>query len=217
MTANQRLWELTGGSGQIFSVHCIRRISTSATGTVSGRLRIIIRLSILEPSVMTRRRLTIARLMAIIILIALGLTAFKYALRRPSHPNILFKRFALIGRIDLNRDNQDDRQELKQIIEEAGGIVEFDFPPPDVGQQSGTLSARIDWYVIDSREPLREARSPNSVRVVAGRPDFKKRMSALIKEGTARWHKADADRTPVILLGQWHRLTGNEQMVNRSI
>ncbi|MFI5459449.1 MAG: hypothetical protein ACHRXM_28830 [Isosphaerales bacterium] len=131
---------------------------------------------------MTRRRLTIARLMAIIILIALGLTAFKYALRRPSHPAILFKRFALVGRIDLNRDNQDDRQELKQIIEEAGGIVEFDFPPPDVGQQSGTLSNRIDWYVIDSRVPLREVRSSNSERVVAGRPDFQKRMSELLKE-----------------------------------
>jgi hypothetical protein len=131
---------------------------------------------------MTRRRLTIARLMAIIILVALGLTAFKYALRRPSHPAILFKRFALVGRIDLNRDNQDDRQELKQIIEEAGGIVEFDFPPPDVGQQSGTLSNRIDWYVIDSRVPLREVRSSNSERVVAGRPDFQKRMSELLKE-----------------------------------
>ena len=131
---------------------------------------------------MTRRRLTIARLMAVIILVALGLTAFKYALRRPTHPAILFKRFALVGPIDLNRDNQDDRQELKQIIEEAGGIVEFDFPPPDVGQQSGTLSNRIDWYVIDSRVPLREVRSSNSERVVARRPDFQKRMSELLKE-----------------------------------
>jgi hypothetical protein len=131
---------------------------------------------------MTRRRLTIARLMAIIILVALGLTAFKYALRRPSHPAILFKRFALVGRIDLNRDNQDDRQELKQIIEEAGGIVEFDFPPPDVGQQCGTLSNRIDWYVIDARVPLREARLSNSERVAEGRPDFQKRMSELRKE-----------------------------------
>jgi hypothetical protein len=131
---------------------------------------------------MTRRRLTIARLMAVIILVALGLTAFKYALRRPSHPAILFKRFALVGPIDLNRDNQDDRQELKQMIEEAGGIVEFDFPPPDLGQQSGTLSNRIDWYVIDSRVPLRKVRSSNSERVVAGRPDFQKRMSEIIKE-----------------------------------
>jgi hypothetical protein len=103
-------------------------------------------------------------------------------LRRPSHPAILFKRFALVGRIDMNRENPDDRQELKQIIEEADGIVEFDFPPPDVGQQSGTLSNRIDWYVIDSRVPLREVRSSNSERVVAGRPDFQKRMSELLKE-----------------------------------
>jgi hypothetical protein len=131
---------------------------------------------------MTRRHLTIARLMAIIILIALGLTALKYALRRPSHPDILFKRFALIGGIDMNRDNQDDRQELKQIIEEAGGIVEFDFPPPDVGQRSGTLSNRIDWYVTDNRLPLREVRSSNSERAVAGRPDFQKRMSKVLKE-----------------------------------
>ena len=131
---------------------------------------------------MTRRRLTIARLMAIIILVAFGLTAFKYALRRPSHPAIFFKRFALVGRIDLNRDNQDDRQELKQIIEEAGAIVEFDFPPPDVGQQCGTLSNRIDWYVIDGRVPLREVRSSNSERVVAERPDFQKRMSEVVKE-----------------------------------
>jgi hypothetical protein len=131
---------------------------------------------------MTRRRLTIARLMAIIILVSLGLTAFKYALRRPSHPAILGKRFALIGRIDLNRDGQDDRQELKRMIEEAGGSVEFDFPPPDVGQRSGTLSNRIDWYVTDNRVPLREVRSSNSERVVAERPDFQKRMSELIKE-----------------------------------
>jgi hypothetical protein len=131
---------------------------------------------------MTRRRLTIARLMVVIILVALGLTAFKYALRRPSHPAIRFKHFALVGRIDLNRDNQDDRQDLKQIIEEAGGIVEFDFPPPDVGQQSGTLSDRIDWSVIDSRVPLREVRSSNFNRVVAERPDIQKQMSELLKE-----------------------------------
>jgi hypothetical protein len=137
---------------------------------------------ILEPGVMARRRLTIARLMAIIILIALGLAAYKHSLRRPSHPSILFKLFALVGRIDMNRDNQDDREEFKAIIEEACGIVEFDFPPPDVGQKSGTLSSRIHWYVTDDRTPLRDVRSLNSERVVAERPDFQKRMSAFVKE-----------------------------------
>ncbi len=131
---------------------------------------------------MTRRRLTIARLMAIIILIALGLAALKFAVRRPSNPDILFKRFALIGPIDMNRDSQDDRRELKEIIEEAGGIVEFDYPPPDIGQRSGTLSNRIDWYVTDNRLPLRELRSSNFERAVASRPDFQKRMSKVLKE-----------------------------------
>ncbi len=44
------------------------------------------------------------------------------------------------------------------------------------------LSNRIDWYVTDDRGPLREVRSSNSERVVAGRPDFQKRMSELLKE-----------------------------------
>jgi hypothetical protein len=131
---------------------------------------------------MTRRRLTIARMMGIMIVVALGLTAFKYALRRPSHPDILGKRFALLGRIDMNRDNQDDRQELKKMIEGAGGIVEFDFPPPDSGQRCGTLSNRIDWYVTDGRPVFRDLRLSNSESMAEGAPDFEKRMSALIKE-----------------------------------
>jgi hypothetical protein len=35
-------------------------------------------------------------------------------------------RFALVGKIDVNRDGQDDRDELKRTIEEAGGVIEFD-------------------------------------------------------------------------------------------
>ena len=42
------------------------------------------------------------------------------------------------------------------MIQEAGGIVDFDLPPPDVGKETGKLSPRIDWYVIDDRMPLRE-------------------------------------------------------------
>jgi hypothetical protein len=161
---------------------------------------------------MTRRRLTIARLMAIIILIALGMTAFKYALRRPSHPAIFFKRFALVGRIDTNRDNQDDRQELEQMIEEAGGIVEFDFPPPDVGQQFGTLSNRIDWYVTDGRVPLRLDRSPNSERVVFGPPDFQKRIGELLREA-----RLDGIRPMPIerLLSDLGNGTGSQAVSNR--
>jgi hypothetical protein len=60
-------------------------------------------------------------------------------------------RFALIGKIDANRDDEDDRDELKRMIIKAGGVIDFDLPPSDVGQETGTLSPRIDWYVTDGR------------------------------------------------------------------
>ena len=60
-------------------------------------------------------------------------------------------RFALVGMMDVNRDDKDDRDELKRLIQRAGGSIDFDLPPPDVGQEVGTLSPRIDWYIIDDR------------------------------------------------------------------
>ena len=78
-------------------------------------------------------------------------------------------RFALIGKIDVNRDGNDDRDELKRVIEEAGGVIEFDLPPPDVGKEIGVLTPRIDWYVTDDRTPL-----------PAG--PLSQRISAVIKE-----------------------------------
>ena len=44
----------------------------------------------------------------------------------PNNPT----RFALVGKIDVNRDGRDDREELKRMIQEAGGVVDFDLPPP---------------------------------------------------------------------------------------
>jgi hypothetical protein len=72
-------------------------------------------------------------------------------------------RFALIGKIDVNRDGNDDRDELKRVIEEAGGVIEFDLPPPDVGKEIGVLTPRIDWYVTDDRTP--SPRGPLSERI----------------------------------------------------
>ena len=31
-------------------------------------------------------------------------------------------RFALVGKMDVNRDGRDDREELKRMIQEAGGV-----------------------------------------------------------------------------------------------
>jgi hypothetical protein len=78
-------------------------------------------------------------------------------------------RFALVGKIDVNRDGKDDRDELTRMIKEAGGTVDFDLPPPEVGKVTGTLSPRIDWYVTDARPPLE-------------RGPFPTQMSSVIKE-----------------------------------
>jgi hypothetical protein len=88
------------------------------------------------------------------------------------------QRFGLIGKLDTNRDGKDDRAEIIRMIEAAGGVVEFDLPPPgvdrgpgqaavaraftrmgepippSVGRASGKLSGLAFAYVTDDRAPL---------------------------------------------------------------
>ncbi len=88
------------------------------------------------------------------------------------------QRFALIGKMDVNRDGKDDRGELIRMIEAAGGVVEFDLPPPGVdrapgqaavarafarigepvppavGRASGKISGLAFAYVTDNRPTL---------------------------------------------------------------
>ena len=91
-------------------------------------------------------------------------------------------RFAVIGKIDVNRDGKDDRQDLKRMIEEAGGIVDYDLPPPNHGKESGKLSARISWYVTDERMPLREVFEARTDAGLAAQAQFDKRYGQAIKE-----------------------------------
>lgn len=62
--------------------------------------------------------------------------------------------YALIGKIDVNRDGRDDREDLKRMIKAAGGLVTYDLPPSNVGSESGKLSPLISFYVIDERIPI---------------------------------------------------------------
>jgi hypothetical protein len=91
-------------------------------------------------------------------------------------------RFALVGKMDVNRDDKDDREELKRMIEEAGGVVDFDLPPPEVGRETGTLSPRIDWYVTDIRMPLRDQFKAKSDVSLTNQSTLAKRMGEVIKE-----------------------------------
>ncbi|MFO0893098.1 MAG: hypothetical protein U0790_28670 [Isosphaeraceae bacterium] len=94
-------------------------------------------------------------------------------------------RFALIGKIDVNRDGKDDRQDLKRLIEEAGGIIDYDLPPPGFGREWGKLTARDAWYVVDERPPLRELFAAKSDRAVAEESKFLERKGQVIKQARA--------------------------------
>ena len=94
-------------------------------------------------------------------------------------------RFALIGKIDVNRDGKDDRQDLKRMIEEAGGIVDYDLPPPTHGKETGKLTARIAWYVTDERMPLRDVFEAKTDAGIAAQTQFEKQRGQAIKEARA--------------------------------
>jgi hypothetical protein len=91
-------------------------------------------------------------------------------------------RFALVGKIDVNRDGRDDRAELKRMIEEAGGTVDFDLPPAELGKESGVMSPRIDWYVIDDRPPLRDTYDAKSATTEVSQEKLNKRVGEVTKE-----------------------------------
>jgi hypothetical protein len=92
-------------------------------------------------------------------------------------------RFALIGKIDVNRDGRDDREELKRMIQESGGIVEYDLPPPWIGKEAGKLSPRIDWYVTDERMPFHEVyEMSHSEPVMKMQAELNQRMGEMVKE-----------------------------------
>ncbi len=91
-------------------------------------------------------------------------------------------RFALVGKMDVNRDGRDDREELKRMIQEAGGVVDFDLPPPWVGHETGKLSPRVDWYVTDDRMPLRDVFRARSEPQLKDESTLNERVGQVIKE-----------------------------------
>ena len=104
-------------------------------------------------------------------------------------------RFALVGKMDVNRDGKDDRAELKRMIQEAGGIVDLRPAPADLGKETGTLSPRIDWYVIDDRIPfaIPLVKRPE-VEDRSEQAKLEKRVGEVDQGGPAQRHPADDDR-----------------------
>ncbi len=96
------------------------------------------------------------------------------------------QRFALVGKLDINRDGRDDRADVIRMIEASGGVVEYDLPPPGVnrspgqaavarafgrlgqteppavGRSAGKISGLAYAYVVDDRTPLTQNVKPGS-------------------------------------------------------
>jgi hypothetical protein len=120
--------------------------------------------------------------MAIVLVLGLGLALLRDANKKTRKIPFLSARFALLGKIDMDRDGKDDRDVLKQIIQEGGGSVDFDHPPPDVGAETGTLSPGIAWYVIDDRPSLPQFHSLKFEPIESGQSQFQKRRGELIRQ-----------------------------------
>ncbi len=90
-------------------------------------------------------------------------------------------RFALIGRMDVNRDGKDDRADLIRMIEAAGGIVDYDLPPPYAGKEKGKISGRDAWYIIDERTAFRNYEGDKE-DTTPENAEFLKKRSAAIRE-----------------------------------
>jgi hypothetical protein len=115
------------------------------------------------------------------------------------------QRFALVGKLDLNRDGRDDRADLIRMIEAAGGVVEYDLPPPNVdrtpgqaavarafarlgqpqppsvGRAAGKISSLAFAYVIDER---------SSLNIYAKKPESNKEDSNFHEEESAATKEA---------------------------
>jgi len=91
-------------------------------------------------------------------------------------------RFALIGKIDVNRDGRDDREDLKRMIQAAGGIVDYDLPPPDAGRETGKLTGKDAWYVIDERVPYREVFGKSKNVTANENAEFLRKQSEAVRE-----------------------------------
>lgn len=91
------------------------------------------------------------------------------------------QRFALIGKIDIDRDGRDDREDLKRMIRAAGGIIDYDLPPAGIGRETGEMTPRTSWYVLDERDAIHPATAKQARVSGADDPGFLEKKTAAIR------------------------------------
>src|SRR5262249_14509564 len=74
------------------------------------------------------------------------------------------------------------RADLKRMIVAAGGIVDYDLPPPEAGKESGELTGRDAWYVFDDRMPFVLEFKTGKEGTTTDQEEFLKKKSEAIKE-----------------------------------
>jgi hypothetical protein len=73
------------------------------------------------------------------------------------------RRFALIGKLDINRDGRDDRGDLIRMIEASGGVVEFDLPPPGVDRSPGQAAVARTFARLGEPQPPSVGRAAGKI------------------------------------------------------
>ena len=77
------------------------------------------------------------------------------------------QRFALVGKIDINRDGRDDRGDLIRMIEASGGVVEFDLPPPNVDRTPGQAAVARAFARLGEPQPASTGRASGKISGLA--------------------------------------------------
>jgi hypothetical protein len=77
------------------------------------------------------------------------------------------QRFALVGKLDINRDGRDDRGDLIRMIEASGGVVEFDLPPPGVDRTPGQAAVARAFNRLGQPQPPGVGRAAGKISALA--------------------------------------------------
>ncbi len=77
------------------------------------------------------------------------------------------QRFALVGKLDINRDGRDDRADLIRMIEASGGVVEYDLPPPGVDRTPGQAAVARAFARLGETQPPSVGRAAGKISALA--------------------------------------------------
>lgn len=77
------------------------------------------------------------------------------------------RRFALVGKLDINRDGRDDRADLIRMIESSGGVVEYDLPPPGVDRTPGQAAVARAFSRLGESQPPSVGRAAGKISALA--------------------------------------------------